>query len=170
MSDQRPPDHPKDPFAGQAEFERFGQARFDEPTASPASEFAPGDQRNDWIEAADAHDLPTRENRLVALGRFAFPPAPPLDDDGLSARDQRWTGRVIVVATLFLLIFNAPSIQNWARTMEPGWGTATIQQLADVWAAQIAQTGADQPRQVVRDAWQAASEAEYPGTESSTAP
>ena len=49
----------------------------------------PGDPYSDWNQNADAHDLPTRENRLTALGRFAFPPAPPLDDEGVAARDRR---------------------------------------------------------------------------------
>lgn len=164
MSDQRPPDdppEPRDPFAGQSEFESFGQATFDPPPPSEP-EFPAEDQRNDWIEQADAHDLPTRENRLAMLGRFAFPPAPPLDEEGLAARDHRWTGRIVVVATLFLLVFNAASIQSWASTMKPGWGTQTIRQLSNVWSAQLVQTGADQPRQVVRDNWEAAREARYP--------
>ena len=171
MSDQRPPDEPPEeaaapdePFAGQAEFEAFGQATFDAPPPQAEPEFPPEDQRNDWIEQADAHDLPTRENKLAALSRFAFPPAPPLDDEGLAARDHPWTGRVVLVATLFLLIFNAASIQSWASTLTPGWGTETIRRLSDVWSAQLAQTGADQPREAVRDSWEAAREARYPGT------
>ena len=56
------------------------------------------DPPSDWIETANAHDLPTRENALVALGRFAFPPEPPLDDEGVAARDRRWTSRAVMVA------------------------------------------------------------------------
>ncbi|MEH6663737.1 MAG: hypothetical protein V7678_02705 [Brevundimonas sp.] len=153
----------------------------DEPAPFPAGEpdpfpprgqeMAPGrpapapepDERNDWIQSADAHDLPTREPRLVALGRYAFPPEPPLDAEGEAARDRRWTSRAIVFAALFLLIFNSVSIQSWARQQEPGWITATVQQLADVWTGQISQLGADQPRRGLREAYEAARDQRFPG-------
>ena len=122
--------------------------------------------RGDWIETADAHDLPTAPepvNPLLALGRFAFPPGEPPDEEGVAARDRRWTSRIIVLATVFLLIFNAASIQNWSRQQAPGWVTTTVRRLADVWAEQIAQLGADQPRQAVRDGYEAARDADWPG-------
>ena len=141
------------------------------PTATPVSPFpplegeTPADPPGDWIETADAHDLPTRESKLLALGRFAFPPAPPPDEEGVAARDRRWTSRAIGVAALFLLVFNAVSIQNWSRQQAPGWVTATVQQIADVWVAQIAQLGADQPRQGLRDAYESARDQRFIGVE-----
>lgn len=130
----------------------------------------PPDPPSDWNAGADAHDLPTRESRLKALGRFAFPPDEPPGEPELAARDQRWTTRVILVATLFLLIFNAASIQNWARQQPPGWTTSTVRQLGDVWAAQLEQLGADQPRQGVREAYEALREQRFLGTSGSGAP
>lgn len=134
------------------------------PTAIPASPFPPLGQEavvdppSDWNAAANAHDLSVGheappQNPLVALGRFAFPPSTAPDEDGIAARDRRWTSQAIVFATVLMLIFNAASIQNWSRQQPPGWVTTTVQQLGDVWAAQVAQLGADRPRQVVRDAW-----------------
>lgn len=150
------------------------------PTAIPPSPFPPlsadqttpltdpADPSSDWNQAADAHDLSVahetqRQNRLVALSRFAFPPEPWPDDEAVAARDRRWTSRAIVVTTVFLLIFNAVSIQNWSRQQAPGWVTSTVQQLSDVWSAQIAQLGADQPRQGVREAYQTAQAQRFPG-------
>lgn len=133
-----------------------------DPTSAPAPDPEP-DDRNDWIQSADAHDLPTREPRLKTLGRYAFPPEPPLDEEGEAARDRRWTSRTVIFATLFLLIFNSVSIQSWARQQEPGWITATVQQLSDVWTAQISQLGADQPRQGVREAYETARDQRFPG-------
>ena len=132
----------------------------------PLEEQASADPPSDWIAGADAHDLPVAEpavHPVVALGRFAFPPAPPPDEEGVAARDRRWTSRAIMIATVFLLVFNAASIQNWSRQQAPGWITATVQQLSDVWVAQIAQLGADQPRQAVRDGYQALRDARFPG-------
>jgi hypothetical protein len=139
------------------------------PTSIPASPFpplgqemvppevVPADPPSDWNEGADAHDLAVGHEApahpLIALGRFAFPPAPAPDEDGIAARDRRWTSRSIVVATVLMLVFNAASIQNWSRQQAPGWVTSTVQQLGDVWAAQLTQLGADRPRQTVWDAW-----------------
>ena len=116
------------------------------------------DPPSDWNAGADAHDLSVghetaRPNALLALGRFAFPPGPPPDDEGVAARDRRWTTRAIAFATLLMLVFNAASIQNWSRQQPPGWVTSTVQQLGDVWSAQLTQLGADRPRQAVMDAW-----------------
>ncbi|CAL1691532.1 hypothetical protein MMB232_01675 [Brevundimonas subvibrioides] len=136
--------------------------------AEPYLDAAPADPPSDWIETADAHDLPTAPhdaptvNPLIALGRFAFPPGAPPDDEGVAARERRWASRTIVLATAFLLIFNAVSIQNWSRQQAPGWVTTTVRRLADVWAEQIAQLGADQPRQAVRDGYEAGRDADWP--------
>lgn len=141
------------------------------PAREPGSPFPPlaesvappPDPPSDWIEAANAHDLPTRENALVALGRFAFPPAPPLDDEGVAARDRRWTSRAVGVAAVFLLVFNAVSPLNWSRQQPPGWVPDTVRQLSEVWVAQLAVFAVDQPRQGVREAWDAARRARFIG-------
>ncbi|MDP3801132.1 hypothetical protein [Brevundimonas sp.] len=159
MTDERdPPDIPLEPF----------------PVHRPESPFPPlyeslppppADPPSDWIRNADAHDLPTRENRLAALGRFAFPPAPPLDDEGVAARDRRWSSRAILVIAAFLLVFNAVSPLNWSRQQAPGWVQGTVQQLSEVWVAQLAVFGVDMPRQGVREAWTAARDARFIGQE-----
>jgi len=152
------------------------------PTAIPVSPFPPlegeaepsrdapaQDPPSDWIAAADAHDLPTAAdpetpvNPLLALGRFAFPPGDPPDDEGVAARDRRWTSRIIVVAAAFLLIFNAMSIQNWSRQQAPGWVNTTVRRMADVWTEQIALLGTDRPRQAVREGYEAARDADWAG-------
>lgn len=139
-------------------------------TLAPPVAQAPADPTSDWNAGADAHDLPTAESLpvlkpLAALGRFAFPPGPPLDDDGQSARDRRWASRSIVFAALFLVIFNAASPQNWSRLQPPGWGTETVRRMSDVWAEQIALTGADRPRQWVHDVWRDWQEMRFSGSE-----
>ena len=129
---------------------------------------APPDPPSDWIGTADAHDLavehaPARENALVALGRFAFPPEPPLDDEGAAARDRRWTSRTVMTAAAFLLVFNAVSPLNWSRQQPPGWVPATVRQLSEVWVAQLSVFAVDQPRQGLREAWDAARRSRFIG-------
>jgi hypothetical protein len=143
------------------------------PTHRPESPFpplyeslpaqTPADPPSDWIQSADAHDLPTRENRLAALGRFAFPPAPPLDDEGVAARDMRWTSRTLVIATAFLLVFNAVSPLNWSHQQAPGWVSETVEKVSEAWVGQLALLGVDMPRQGLRDAWFAAKDARFVG-------
>jgi hypothetical protein len=129
---------------------------------APEPDRDPVDPPSDWIETADAHDLATAPgpaNPLLTLGRFAFPPGEPPDEEGLAARDRRWTSRAIVVATVFLLIFNVASVENWTRQQAPGWVTTTVGRLADVWSAQTALLGADRPRQSVRNLYEQARDA-----------
>jgi len=160
MSDHHDDDPPPEPFPTAltpSPFPPLMDVIPDAPVAAP-----PADPPSDWNNQADAHDLPTAGPLavlplaalpLAALGRFAFPPAPPLDEDGAAARERRWTGRVIACVAVFLLIFNIASVQDWARRQEPGWVTETVERLADVWGEQMVKLGADQPRQVVRDAY-----------------
>ena len=134
---------------------------------------APPDPPSDWIGTADAHDLAVehgsaRENALVALGRFAFPPEPPLDDEGAAARDRRWTSRTVMTAAAFLLVFNAVSPLNWSRQQPPGWVPETVRQLSEAWVEQLAVFGVDQPRQGVREAWDAARRARFVGQASAS--
>ncbi len=156
MSDDRDP--PVDPFPARPEGSPFPPLG---PEYGGALEPEPA---TDWNQQADAHDLATRGGRLAAIGRFAFPPEPPIDDEGLAARDRRWASRVIVFAALFLAVFNAPSMQNWARQQAPGWATTTVERLADVWAEQIALLGADRPKQAVHDATRALQDQRFVGT------
>lgn len=149
------------------------------PAHRPESPFPPlyeslpsQDPPSDWNQGADAHDLPTapepvreRVNPLVSLGRFAFPPGPPIDDEGVAARDQRWTTQTLLISGLFLLVFNAVSPLNWSHQQAPGWVSETVERLSEVWVAQLAQVGTDLPRQGVRDAWFAAKDARFVGQE-----
>ena len=128
----------------------------------------PPDPPSDWIRNADAHDLavthsPARENALLALGRFAFPPGPPPDDEGLAARDRRWTTRILLTATAFLLVFNAVSPLNWARQQPPGWVPETVERLSSVWVQQLSAMRVDDPRHGMREAWNAARDARFIG-------
>jgi len=142
------------------------------PARPQASPFPPlegaGDPSADWNTGADAHDLPMRQGRLAALRRLAFPPDDPPGEAELAARDLRWTGRVIVVATLVLLVLNIAAVQNWARQQAPGWGPATVRELADVWNARMALLGADQPRQGLREAYETFRDARFPGQDGGT--
>jgi len=157
-------DDDKDEFGGQFPLQPFPQRQSESPFPPLAESLpAPRDPPSDWIETADAHDLPTRENRLAALGRFAFPPAPPLDDEGVAARDRRWTSRAIFTTAAFLLVFNAVSPLNWSRQQAPDWVQGTVERLAEVWVAQLAAFGVDMPRQGVREIWTAGREARFTG-------
>lgn len=165
--DPFPVPDPESPFPpleqGRTAWEQAGPGTEAEAEPEPGPEPVPADPTSDWNAGADAHDLPTLEQRLSALHRFAFPPAPPLDDEGVAARDRRWTSRTLVLLTLFMLVFNAASLQNWSRQQAPGWMSSTVQQLADVWAEQVAQLGADQPRAAVRETYETARDQRFIG-------
>ncbi|RZJ43709.1 MAG: hypothetical protein EON86_04700 [Brevundimonas sp.] len=153
---------------GGAPLEPFPAHRPDSPFPPLYESLPAQDPPSDWNQAADAHDLPitpepARANPLAALGRFAFPPGPPLDDEGLAARDLRWTTQTLVIATVFLLVFNAVSPLNWSHQQAPGWVSETVEKVSEAWVGQLAQLGSDLPRQGLRDAWFGAKDARFPG-------
>jgi hypothetical protein len=162
MNDHRdPPEIPLEPFPVHRQESPF-------PPLYESLPPGPGDPYSDRNQNADAHDLAVshdtgRENRLAALGRFAFPPAPPLDDEGVAARDRRWTSRTIFVSAAFLLVFNAVSPLNWSHQQAPSWLQGTVQQISEVWVGQLAVFGVDMPRQGTREAWMAARDARFIG-------
>ncbi|WP_396593911.1 hypothetical protein [Brevundimonas sp. R86498] len=128
---------------------------------SMAAEIEPVESAAAPVHAPLPPAHPAQPHPVLALGRFAFPPGEPPDDAGVAARERRWTSRVIVIATVFLLVFNGVSIQNWSRQQAPGWMTTTVRRLADVWTEQLALLGADQPREAVREAYERARDARW---------
>ncbi len=101
---------------------------------------------------------PSRRDRLPLIGlaeAAGFALGQPTDEDTLADHARRWTSRVILVATLLLATLNSPSIQTWATTLPPTWGSQTVDDLAEVWTSRLEQLGLDQPRTVVHDHYQA---------------
>jgi len=100
--------------------------------------------------------MPPRRPPLIGLAEaagFAF--GEPTDEDIIADHARRWTSRAILVATLLLAVLNSPSIQTWATTLPPTWGSQTVDDLAEVWTGRLEQLGLDQPRSVVHDHYQA---------------
>ena len=89
---------------------------------------------------------------LIELAEKAgFALSDPTDEDLLADHARRWTSRAILVATLLLAALNSPSIQTWATTLPPTWGSQTIDDLAEVWTSRLEQLGLDQPRTAIHD-------------------
>jgi len=107
--------------------------------------------------AAETPSPPKRRDRapLIEFAEAAgFALSDPTDEDLLADHARRWTSRAILVATLLLAALNSPSIQTWATTLPPTWGSQTIDDLAEVWTSRLEQLGLDQPRTVVHDHYQ----------------
>ena len=90
---------------------------------------------------------------LAEAAGFAF--SEPTDEDIIADHARRWTSVAILVATLLLAALNSPSIQTWATTLPPTWGSQTVDDLAEVWTSRLEQLGLDQPRTVIHDHYQA---------------
>lgn len=81
-------------------------------------------------------------------------PAPNDPDDPIArGRALRWTSTVIATAALFLFVFNATALKNWAASLTPNDVTVAAGNLAASWQAITAQVGLTAPRTVVHDAW-----------------
>ena len=95
------------------------------------------------------------ENPLIWLaGAAGIELGSSADAAALSDQARRWTTRIIVIATLMLAVLNAASIQTWATTLPPDWGSQTVDDLAVVWTQRLAQLGLDRPRAAVNEAYE----------------
>jgi hypothetical protein len=109
-------------------------------------------------EIAESEPPPPRRDRaplieLAEAAGFAF--SDPTDEDLIADHARRWTSRAILAAFLLLAALNSPSIQTWATTLPPTWGSQTVDDLAEVWTSRLEQLGLDQPRTVVHEHYQA---------------
>jgi hypothetical protein len=75
-------------------------------------------------------------------------------DELAAGRTRRWISRTILFATLTLAVLNAQSLHSWATTLQPGWATETIRELADTWNSRLAMLGLDQPRKAIHDEYE----------------
>jgi hypothetical protein len=102
------------------------------------------------------------ENPLIWLAEATgFELGAPVDAAIVADHARRWTSRIIIIATLMLAVFNAASIQTWATTLSPNWGTQTVSALADVWSSRLGDAGLDRPRAAVHNSYEAAKQAQW---------
>ncbi|HEY3812783.1 MAG TPA: hypothetical protein VGL66_06120 [Caulobacteraceae bacterium] len=77
--------------------------------------------------------------------------------ESAAARAERalgWTSRVILFSVLLMLVFNAKSLQSWASTLPPQWGTETLRLVAGEWADRLQDAGFDEPRRRAHTAYE----------------
>ena len=102
------------------------------------------------------------ENPLIWLAEATgFELGAPVDEAVISDQARRWTTRIIIITTLMLAALNSASIQTWATTLPPDWGSQTVDDLAVVWTQRLAQLGLDRPRAAVHDAYEGAKQAQW---------
>lgn len=90
----------------------------------------------------------------------------PVDLEGDDGRDAMgWTTRVVVTATLFLLLSNAGALRSWASELPPGAATEPLVAAADRWHAATHALALDAPVETMRSWWQAAQAARLPDGE-----
>lgn len=73
----------------------------------------------------------------------------------VAARDHRWAGRAIILATIAMAVLNAAAITSWASSLPPSWASETVRAVAQAWSDRLAQIGLDQPRKAVRQSYEA---------------
>lgn len=72
------------------------------------------------------------------------------EDDVIHVRTRIWTGRVMAVIALALLLLNASALERWAARQPPGWASETLRQISDVWNDRTGLAGFDGPRTFVQ--------------------
>ncbi|HYD11871.1 MAG TPA: hypothetical protein VEC11_03390 [Allosphingosinicella sp.] len=85
-------------------------------------------------------------------------PAVPLPHDGL-----KWTTTVMVVATLFLLVFNAHALRGWAYELVPDDTSAKIVVVSERWYDLTARAGLNRPVEALHGWWRGNMNLRFPG-------
>ena len=73
------------------------------------------------------------------------------EDDVIHVRTRIWTGRVMAIIAVLLLLLNGSALERWAARQPPGWASETLRQISDVWNERTGLAGFDGPRDWVQD-------------------
>jgi hypothetical protein len=65
----------------------------------------------------------------------------------------RWTSIAVAVGALFLLVFNAVTIDDWAKELPPGPAAERLTRATAGWVAVTGRAGLNAPRALVHGAW-----------------
>ncbi|HWE46937.1 MAG TPA: hypothetical protein VG407_13005 [Caulobacteraceae bacterium] len=87
--------------------------------------------------------------------------------ESAAARAERalgWTSRTILIAALLMLVFNARSLQSWASTLPPQWGSETLRLVAGEWAGRLQDAGFDEPRRRAHAAYETSKTLRWDGS------
>lgn len=85
-------------------------------------------------------------------------PAVPLPHDGL-----KWTTTVILVASAFLLVFNAHSLRGWAYELTPNDTNAKVVSASETWYGITAGIGLNRPYETLHAWWRGNMNLRFPG-------
>ncbi|HWW64428.1 MAG TPA: hypothetical protein VNZ43_06685 [Sphingomonadaceae bacterium] len=105
---------------------------------------------------ADAEAAARRRPRDDMASPVDLPDAEPI-----GANPLRWTSGVIAVATLFLFLFNANALSDWAAELPPNAINARIVTAAEAWESLTDEIGLGAPRAWLHARWKGAEEAKF---------
>jgi len=111
---------------------------------------------------------PVPPPRRVAHADMESPVELPTDEQSRT-RPLAWTTTVIAVATLFLFLTNAVSLNGWAAELPPSALSARLIAATQAWEDVTGRIGLGAPRAAVHGAWKKAEAARFGGGEG-TAP
>jgi hypothetical protein len=94
------------------------------------------------------------ENRQQLMhGDDTLSPVDLPGDVEIGAGALRWTSIAVAVAAVFLLFFNAVTIDDWARDLPPGPAAERLTEATGAWAAAMGRIGLTAPRAIVHGEW-----------------
>lgn len=79
----------------------------------------------------------------------------------VGGRPLAWASMVIAIATLFLLLTNAVSLDDWANDLTPSPAQARLAEVTGWWRGVTDQIGLGAPRAALHDRWKAAEAARF---------
>jgi hypothetical protein len=93
----------------------------------------------------------TDQQQLMQADETLSPVDLPGDEGAESG--LRWTSIAVAIGALFLLLFNAVTIDDWAKELPPGPATERLTRATGGWVAVTDRFGLNGPRALVHDRW-----------------
>jgi hypothetical protein len=82
----------------------------------------------------------------------------------------RWASSAIAIGALFLLFFNAVTIDDWAQELPPGPATERLTRVTGGWVTVTGAIGLTAPRALVHDRWKRGQALRFGGAPAAASP
>ncbi len=71
------------------------------------------------------------------------------EDEVRAARNRIWSGRVLALGAIAMVMLNADNVERWAASQPPLWAIETVRLTLSTWSDRMEAAGLDAPREAL---------------------
>ena len=71
------------------------------------------------------------------------------EDEVRAARNRIWSGRVLALGAVAMVMLNADNVERWAASQPPLWAVETVRLTLSTWSDRMEAAGLDAPREAL---------------------